>query len=268
MNKWLVAITFSVLLLVPAGAQDAFAGATRQTCVGSSNLGALLVNRINCIQVDDKTFINFRNFVGNFDPFDIDVTGVTVGNEKGLQFNSVELSVDIPLPDINIFFDYDVISSGDPISDNTLTLDSFSILDDAQFPSTGVLIEERVFDAQQNQIAFKVVFADGSGALDLLDHVDYPSLHQMVTVNVHIGLTADISPGCVLSVCETILNQFTQTFSQQPQPESQVIGGEIIPIEQTSLLLASTQSFSWMIPVVLSVLGIGLFVVSRKTENS
>ena len=46
----------------------------------------------------------------------------------------------------------------------------------------------------------------------------------------------------------------------------QVVGGELIPIESTSLLLASAQTFSWMIPVVLSVLGIGLFVVSRKSE--
>ena len=47
-----------------------------------------------------------------------------------------------------------------------------------------------------------------------------------------------------------------------------VIGGELIPIESTTLLLAGAQTFSWMIPVVLSVLGIGLFVVSRKSENS
>jgi len=47
-----------------------------------------------------------------------------------------------------------------------------------------------------------------------------------------------------------------------------VVGGEIIPIETTSLLLASTQSFSWMIPVILSGIGIGLFIVSRKSENS
>jgi len=52
-----------------------------------------------------------------------------------------------------------------------------------------------------------------------------------------------------------------------PAP-TQVIGGELIPIETTSLILANTQSFSWMIPLVLSVLGIGLFVVSRKSENS
>jgi len=49
-------------------------------------------------------------------------------------------------------------------------------------------------------------------------------------------------------------------------PVTPVIGGEIIPIETTSLILAGAQSFSWMIPVVLSVLGIGLFVVSRKSE--
>jgi len=44
------------------------------------------------------------------------------------------------------------------------------------------------------------------------------------------------------------------------------VGGELIPIETTSLLLAGVQSFSWMIPVILSVVGIGLFVVSRKNQ--
>ena len=50
--------------------------------------------------------------------------------------------------------------------------------------------------------------------------------------------------------------------SQQPT----TVGGEFLPLETTSLLLASAQTFSWMIPVVLSVLGIGLFVASRKKE--
>jgi len=45
----------------------------------------------------------------------------------------------------------------------------------------------------------------------------------------------------------------------------QVIGGEIIPIETTSLILAGAQTFSWMIPVLLSGIGIGLFVVSRNS---
>ena len=49
-------------------------------------------------------------------------------------------------------------------------------------------------------------------------------------------------------------------------PSCMAVGGEIIPIESTALLLAGAQTFSWMIPVVLSGIGIGLFVVSRKSE--
>jgi len=51
-------------------------------------------------------------------------------------------------------------------------------------------------------------------------------------------------------------------------PSICIVGGEFLPIDSTALLLAGAQSFSWMIPLVLSVLGIGLFVVSRKSENS
>jgi len=54
-------------------------------------------------------------------------------------------------------------------------------------------------------------------------------------------------------------------LDNQPSPCIPV-GGELFPIETTSLLLAGAQTFSWMIPVVLSALGIGLFVVSRKSE--
>ena len=48
--------------------------------------------------------------------------------------------------------------------------------------------------------------------------------------------------------------------------ESGPIGGTLLTIDTTSLLLASAQSSSWMIPVTLSILGLGLFVVSRKNE--
>ncbi len=44
------------------------------------------------------------------------------------------------------------------------------------------------------------------------------------------------------------------------------VGGNLVPIDSTALLLASAQSFSWMIPIVLSGIGIGLFVVTRKSE--
>jgi len=44
----------------------------------------------------------------------------------------------------------------------------------------------------------------------------------------------------------------------------QVIGGKIIPIETTSLILAAAQSTSWLIPVVLSIAGIGLALIRRQ----
>jgi len=50
------------------------------------------------------------------------------------------------------------------------------------------------------------------------------------------------------------------------EQEEIVVGGDFLPIDSTSLLLAGAQSFYWMIPVVLSVLGIGLFVATRKSE--
>ena len=45
-----------------------------------------------------------------------------------------------------------------------------------------------------------------------------------------------------------------------------MVGGELLQIESTSLLVSGVQSTTWLIPVVLSIVGIGLFVVSRKTE--
>jgi len=48
--------------------------------------------------------------------------------------------------------------------------------------------------------------------------------------------------------------------------EPELVGGELLPIDSTALLLAGAQTFSWMIPVLLSGIGIGLFVASRKSE--
>ena len=79
------------------------------------------------------------------------------------------------------------------------------------------------------------------------------------------SITITIPPS--FPVPADIFCEFTAEH-EEPPDDNVLVGGEIIPIESTSLLLAYTQSFSWMIPVVLSVLGIGLFVVSRKSKNS
>jgi len=61
---------------------------------------------------------------------------------------------------------------------------------------------------------------------------------------------------------------FNAEWTMDVNGDDEVVGGSLLPIDSTSLLLAGAQTFSWMIPVVLSVLGIGLFVVSRKSKNS
>jgi len=66
--------------------------------------------------------------------------------------------------------------------------------------------------------------------------------------------------------CDIPSIDFDALWSMDVNGDDEVVGGSLLPIDSTALVLAGAQSFSWMIPVVLSVLGIGLFVVSRKSE--
>ena len=46
------------------------------------------------------------------------------------------------------------------------------------------------------------------------------------------------------------------------------IGGDIISLDKTSLILAGTQvTASWLIPVILSVVGIGLVFLRKNSFN-
>ncbi|MFB5631365.1 MAG: hypothetical protein ACE5RN_07230 [Nitrosopumilaceae archaeon] len=76
-------------------------------------------------------------------------------------------------------------------------------------------------------------------------------------------VTVDTTTGTVTIVGQTVNGLDAIAFF-----DDQKVGGKLLPIETTSLLVSSAQSFSWMIPVALSAIGIGLFVVSRKFENS
>jgi len=99
----------------------------------------------------------------------------------------------------------------------------------------------------------------------------------VIVFNENILNLGDTSEEHCTAVFEITDENFDSTFWTQEiwineppvppvPPKPPVVGGELIPIESTSLILVGAQSFSWMIPVVLSVLGIGLFVVSRKSE--
>jgi len=71
------------------------------------------------------------------------------------------------------------------------------------------------------------------------------------------------------------LDQFDQITSIDPDPATQVciiakkvtemIGGELLPIDTTALLLAGMQTnLAWIVPIALSVVGIGVILVKKK----
>ena len=124
-----------------------------------------------------------------------------------------------------------------------------------------VIVEERVTDTLANQLAFKQAFIQLGGPNQNPDHKVFQPQSQ-ISVNIDVGILGDT----LASGGSARLSDFDVLFSQIDLTPPQVIGGELIPIESTSLILAGAQSFSWMIPVILSVVGIGLFVVSRKSE--
>jgi len=117
---------------------------------------------------------------------------------------------------------------------------------------------------------------------------DYqPSVDTVATDGVFpmgdpIVISKEIGDGCALIMGESdwtsdpfiVSNDNQQLalntllFLNECIEPDKVVGGEFLPIDSTALLLAGAQSFSWMIPVLLSGIGIGLFVVSRKSENS
>ncbi len=55
-------------------------------------------------------------------------------------------------------------------------------------------------------------------------------------------------------------------FNSNDLSPSSVVGGHGGPIDRTSLLVTGAQvNASWMIPLIISAIGIGVFVVTRKS---
>ena len=102
-----------------------------------------------------------------------------------------------------------------------------------------------------------------------------------VLVESNLGHSVNIPSGVSGTQILNWNNVLSVTFTAGPEPgtgqpddvcidnlifdDEPTVGGLSLPIDSTALVLAGAQSFSWMIPVVLSVLGIGMFVVTRKS---
>lgn len=136
----------------------------------------------------------------------------------------------------DVFFDVDVQDlEGDPVEGAFCTLSD---------PGVGIL---------------KSGFTDSNGKYsDTLLQVMTGEIYDVECTVGAIGASQAVTIG--FSQTETVSLTLPFTLPQ-------LVGGELIPIDTHSLILAGSQSFSWMIPVLLSGIGIGLFVF-RKSEKS
>lgn len=90
---------------------------------------------------------------------------------------------------------------------------------------------------------------------------------EMLTINPD-SLTITTGPGTSITLVidgeETILGE-NETFELHAPQGNTVVGGEIIPIETTALLLAGAQnSFAWILPMILGIVGLVVFNIKRN----
>ena len=82
----------------------------------------------------------------------------------------------------------------------------------------------------------------------------------------------EIQPGCVVDAdcddgqfctLDSCVNQVC-VFAPNPDPLCERVGGEMIPVDSTVLLLAGAQMNAvWLIPAIVAAVGIGI-VLARK----
>jgi len=65
--------------------------------------------------------------------------------------------------------------------------------------------------------------------------------------------------------CAVHLTMIMMAIVVNAPEQDPVVGGTLIAIDKTALLLAGVQSISmWMIPVVVAGIGIGVFVIKQR----
>jgi len=222
LNKWLVAIAFSVLLLVPLGAQNAFAHGT----------------------VD-------QSFTGPFAGFG----SVTTFEAFGQEFTPTVSS----LVAVDVFLQPNAAAGTGTTDTQTVTIRSDS--------KSGTILGS----------ASKVVTGVAGDPISP-QHFDFDPPVSLTPGSIHV-VTVKVQSSTAFNWLILEGNPYPGGsaigFPSPPFDDPDLgfatyfilpVGGNFVPLDTTALLLAGAQSFSWMIPVTLSVLGIGLFVVSRKSE--
>jgi len=258
-EKLSILVVFSALLLVPVGMDNAFAQIQPSSCGGTLST-----------QTDEDDVIFDGGTADLVFSRPLDDPDLIFAEDFQLQeatsLRDVHFDVFQPLPDVDTVFEFTYAVYADSI----------------QTPGIpGVLIQEGEGINEHKE------FIQGCGAEDSRYWFDLDKpliLAAGTTYWIELFATNTPNTGSIEwwtttpgfgNECAATLNDgttwlpclgFHLNLVLTGSPEQLPVGGELIQIETTSLLLAGAQSFSWMIPVILSGIGIGLFVVSRKSE--
>jgi len=233
LNKLIPLLAFSALLLVPIVAQDAFAVSffTDRPSWEAAVAGATIT--------DDP----FDNDIATADVIIFDSGVVSTGVGSNPTFNQV------------ISGHYE----GHVDKDDVLAYESITW----DFPSPIIGFGSDFLTGCDGE--FLVIISDFEGAGDMTVNLDD---HLPGNCDGFFGIVSSSSFQLVTYTSGTgglASAEFWTMDDLSFATVLQVVGGELLPIDSTALMLAGAQTFSWMIPVTLSVLGIGLFVVSRKS---
>ena len=275
MNKLLPLLVFSVLLLVPAGAQNAFAQSLPSgspidgDCTSNGTGGGPWSNpnTWDCVGVTNDVPASRKQVVILF--------GDTVTVDRDLNRTSGDSTTFIG----NVFVEGTLVVPS-PFTFKADFLQTFSGDDSATVENFGNMIIARFFNSNifnnncGSTLTIQQLVTNADGPLGPQGQNDGPFtnfgtfelgiLFGPPNFNNHAPF---LNGGALINVIESGTDQ---NFDGDPiisiPSICPVVGGESLQIDSTALVLAGAQTFSWMIPVVLSVLGIGLFVVSRKSE--
>ena len=113
-------------------------------------------------------------------------------------------------------------------------------------------------DAIELNTAANLLGRLNDGAPDVI--VDTPIATTFGPADAAFVAHYDCSVAGNFAVCQMDIKKTIQAQAQPPMP----VGGEMIPVESTSLILAGSQmTAAWMIPVIVSAIGIAI-VIARK----
>jgi len=255
MKKWLTVISFSVLLLAQASILDAFA--INSLRITTEDAGG----NIDSITIADNSIMDSEPLID----------GLIFSILNGFGCADISITATMTKPEIG--------SSVFPVMD--LLFDSASSEEchiDIEFSDTGFVTSGNiaiisVIDGETSgNVQYKVFFDPANGIFEQTNLLfdtgilspTNPPLNLDFSGNGQGGVSNSGDYSITMLVTLWHSNVQGQTSAEATLVgEETAIGGTLLPIDSFALLVAGVQSTTWMIPVLASIVGIGLFLLRR-----